>query len=355
VASRHSPVLEPDVFPFLRSRALLLGCFFLWMLGGCTPEELVGPPSRPDGDDFKGGDVDDEEDGGALGPSRFSFAISASASSPNEHQGSPATGPYDLYLWLVCANNGLAQLQADFDVEGDALVEDHFFSPAEGVVSIVWQEFGEVNLAVAGCPKQAALLGRLHLVGEGEGVRIGMRRPSEDMGALACANGSEVRGFSCIGYASDGNPPPQQGPQDACASNPYAGQVRFTLSASDTDPYQQTAPAADGPMVLWLWSVSGEFSALQADIGVESGVPFDPVFSAEPPFLSLNMSGGPDVLLAAPGCSWGTNLLGSLIVVDDGSGVTVTMTPGPGGGAVDCDVPDPHVHSFSCLAFSSGS
>jgi hypothetical protein len=106
-------------------------------------------------------------------------------------------------------------------------------------------------------------------------------------------------------------------------------------------------------MMLWLWSISGTFAALQGDIEVVGGIGgFDPVFSAEPPYLSLNMADGPDVLLASPGCSWGTNLLGSLMVIDDGTGVTVSMAPGVGGGAVDCDL-SPHAHSFVCRPFSN--
>ena len=329
-------------------RLLLLGCFFLWMFAGCVPEDLAGPSRDEGGKDDLNDGVDIAHD-----PPRFSFAISSSASTPNVHTGAPASGPYDLYLWLVCSNYGLGHLQADFDVSGDALVADHFFTAEAGVVSIVWDEFGELNLAIPGCPQTQTLLGRLHLEGSGTGGRIGMRRPSTDMGAVDCTSESRVSGFSCVGYASDGNPPPQEGGLDACVANQYGSSLQFTISASRTDPYQQTAPPVDGPVVLWLWSISGSFAALQGDVSVAGGIGgFDPLFSAEPPYLNLNMTDGPDVLLASPGCSWGTNLLGSLLVVDDGAGVTVAMSPGAEGGAVDCDT-DPHAHSFVCRPFSS--
>lgn len=341
------------MFGFKRRFPLLLGCFFLWALAACVPQDLVGPPRDPAVDKPTDEEPDDDDPEPPSDP-RFSFAISGSATDPYLHYGLPAVGDYDLYLWLMCSNYGLAHLQADFDVVGDALVADHFFSPEDGVVSIVWEEFGQLNLAVNGCPQHEKLLGRLHLTGTGDGVRIGMLRPDSTMGAVGCDDEARSSGFSCVGYASYGSVPPISGSADGCAASPYASSLQFAVSASQTDPNVQSAPSVDGPVLLWLWSLGGAFSAVQGDIHVlDGGAEFDPVFAAVPPFISLNLPDGPDVMLASAGCSSGSKVLGSLLVIDDGTGVWVTMTPGLGGAVVDCDPIDPQGHLYRCRPFSN--
>jgi hypothetical protein len=106
-------------------------------------------------------------------------------------------------------------------------------------------------------------------------------------------------------------------------------------------------------VTLWLWQMSGGLTALQGDLHVVGGVAFDPVFSAQPPYISLTLPDGPDVLLASPGCSTGAHLLGSFLVVDDGNGVWVELTPGIDGGVADCATPTPAGHPFICRPFSS--
>ncbi|MFN8178432.1 MAG: hypothetical protein U0167_10895 [bacterium] len=337
----------------LLPRASSFAALLAITLVSCVPVDTTGP-SRPPGDGKKNDDstsTGDPQDPPA-DPPRFSFSISGSAEDPSLHDGLPATGAYDLYLWLVCANYGLAQLQADFDVTGDALVADHFFSPVDGVVSIVWNDFGQLNLAVSGCPQHATLLGRLHFTGSGAGVRIVMKRPSDTMGAIDCEDETRVSGFACVGYASTGTVP-ELDPADTCAPMPSASPVLLAISASSSHPYEQSDHATDGPVTLWLWQVSGALTALQGEVHVVGGAAFDPLFSAQPPYMSLTVPNGPDVLLASPGCSSGAKLLGSLLVVDDGNGVWVQMTPGIDGGAADCATPTPAGVPFRCRAFSS--
>ena len=346
------------MFTLRRTFTLLLGGLLLVAVG-CTTQDLGGPSRPTSGDGNKPGDTGGDNGGGDNGldapaDPRFTFTISASATSPYVQQGEIVQGPYDLYLWLVCSNVGLAQLQADFTLSGDELVPDHFFSPEGSVVSIVWQEYGQLNLAVNTCPDGEELLGRLHLTGTGSGVRIIMERPADPtLGAFGCADLSRVSGFSCAGYASDGNLPPEILSADGCAPSSTAGGYTFAISASAVHPFAGTAPRVSGPIPLYLWCIAGSFSALQGDIGVGGGAgEFDPVFSAIAPYLSLNLPDGPDVLLAAPGCSEGVKLLGSLWVLDDGGGVAVSMVPGPGGGAVDCGS-TPTTHGFTCRSFSN--
>lgn len=345
--------------PHTRFLAFVLAVL-LTLGNGCTPQDVIGSSDRgtggtggTGGKDDAGGDDGNDDSAPAT---TFTFTISGSATDPYLAYGPPRDGAYDLYLWLVCAPSGLSQVQADFTIEGDALVPDHFFSPEGSAISIVWQEYGELNLAVSDCIEGETMLGRLHLNGFGEGVRLSMAQPAIDLGAIGCGADQDVHGFSCVGYASDGTMPPQTLSDDGCAPTVSSSGPLFAISASPVVANQQSAPPVDGPVQLFVWSLGASFSALQANIEVTGGTgELDPVFAAQPPYLSINTPGGPDVLLASPGCSSGTKLLGSIWVMDDGQGVWVTMTPGAGGGGyADCGA-TPATHHFTCRPFNSRS
>ncbi len=339
----------------------------LLMLGnGCTPQDVIGSSDRGTGGTGglggnggkDGGSGDDGGDDGGDDPvpppTTFTFSISGSATDPYLTYGPPQDGAYDLYLWVLCAPAGLSQVQADFTVEGDAFVPDHFFSPEGSAISIIWEDYGELNLALSDCIESETLLGRVHLNGFGEGVRLSMQRPAIDLGAYGCGADQDVHGFSCAGYSSDGSPAPQTLSDDGCALPPSSSSPLFAISASPVVANQQGGPPVAGPVQLFVWSLGASFSALQANIEVVGGSgTLDPAFAAQSPYISINTPDGPDVLLASPGCSSGTKLLGSIWVMDDGTGVWVTMTPGAGGGGyADCS-PTPGVHHFTCRPFNS--
>jgi hypothetical protein len=326
------------------------------LAGGCDPTETLGPADAqdiPEGNDL-GGDESSGDDPQDLPPEpgKCSFAISASEMDPYLNVAPPSTGLYDLYLWLVCAEYGLAQLQADIEISGDELVTDHFFSPSGDVVSIVWAEYGELNLAMSECPTDAILLGTLHLVGSGGGVRICLTE-GEDGGALDCDSELEPHPFSCVGFASNGGRPCYKYIEGGCAPRNWIYNA-FSISASNTNPNVQTGVPTEGPYMLYLWSSSLRLSALQGEIHVlGADAEFDPVFAAEPPYIGLTLEGGPDVLLASADCSSSSSLLGSILLIGNGEGVWVTLTPGAGGGIADCSKPYANHYLFDCRPFSS--
>lgn len=336
--------------------AVPLALAFALSLAGCDPTAFGGvssPESGRDGfkDDRPGGGNDPAGGDGGSGvvePGRYTFAISASPVDPFENEGAPATGPYDLYLWLVCGSRGLSLLEADLAVRGDAPVADHFFTPAEGVVSIDWDAYGDVNVVPADCPDGETLLGTLHLEGSGEGVAIWIDPVPDGIGAQDCGAPAESWGFSCLGFASDGSVPIERHPFQACfrSGRPF----EFAISGSSTDPYVQSGDPVDGAVRLWLWNLSGSFQALGGNFEVVGGTLFDPPFSAEPPALNIDAEETPDVFLATP-CA-ASALIGSVLVTDEGGGVEVTLVPGPDGGVAGCAA-EPVVEMFACRAYSS--
>jgi len=319
---------------------------------GCEPVGVTGP-SGP-GSTLLGDDrtnpPPDLPDDPPLEPPAYTFSISASPIDPYFNEGPAEAGAYDLYLWLVCTSRGLSHLEVDLDVSGDALVEDHYFSPlGNDVVSIDWEQYGELNLAVQGCPTIPTLLGAIHMIGSGDGGRICLSTEAEGAGAHGCYEPSAVHELSCVGFASDGSLPCVTNTTSGCAPPRFAH--TFAISASRTDPYVNTGEPRDEPYLLYLWRIVGNFSALQGDITDLGGdEAFDPVFGAEPPFINLTYEGGPDVMMAAPGCPGGPSLLGSILIEGHGEDVYVTMTQGADGGLATCEAA-PRLMPFGCRPY----
>ncbi len=131
------------------------------------------------------------------------------------------------------------------------------------------------------------------------------------------------------------------------------GGFRFAISGSDSSSSVQSGDLRDGIFPLYLWKLSGTgISALQADVVVEGGLFFPGSFSAEPPFLGVNLSDGPDLMVAVGGCPCEELLVGSFYVDAGADGVRVSLTPGNGGGAVNCAT-NPQLVGFQCVAYSS--
>lgn len=332
---------------------ILVVCLSVLAVGltACDPQGSTGP-SPPDrglsGVGDKPGDPlpDPPPEAG-----RFTFSISASDTDPYLHDAPPRTGPYDLYLWLVCSNYGLTHLEIDFETSGDTLVTDHFFSPAAGVASLVWEGFGELDLAVTGCPSSETLLGTLHLEGTGAGGRICLVATPETGGARGCETGNETHGLSCLGFASDGGTPGVTDPEDGCLDSP--GPVfTFAISSSSTDWRLRTGAPVTGPYTLYLWNVGGAFSAVQGELHVFGGdVEASPSFSAVSPYIGVTTSGGADVLVAAAGCPGSPSLIGTILLEGTGAGSWVTMSAGARGGIADCG--NTGKYFYRCLPYSS--
>jgi hypothetical protein len=169
------------------------------------------------------------------------------------------------------------------------------------------------------------------------------------VGLVVCGPDAELRPYCCVGYASDGAKPKVSQLHLSCWS---AGDEprELAVSASAEDPLVQTGTAPDGSYLLYLWSLSGQFTALEGDIQVQGGDPeATPVFTAEPPFQRPN-GNGPDVYVTGPGCTAGTVLLGTIAMTGNGEAVDVTVVPS-GNGATDCAVPDPGYATYDCLPF----
>jgi hypothetical protein len=128
----------------------------------------------------------------------------------------------------------------------------------------------------------------------------------------------------------------------------------FSISASATDPYQNTAPPANGYRNLYLWATCAKsgISAIEADVvsdmtmGVFSGM--DGV---------QNLSTSRDILCAVPGCPRGDEvnfLVGTWSVQDYGG--SVCLTPSAWNSwllATDCTTPNPYGFAIEVTGFSS--
>jgi hypothetical protein len=334
-------------YPLVALLAIVLAAAF-----SCQPSSTVGPSA---GDDSGGGGSGDGSGGDDPDPTSpehlYTFSISASATDPHVNVGAPAAGLYDLYFWLVCANYGVMHVQADFAVHKDEFDESGFFTPSEKVTAATWEELGELHASVQGCPTGETLLGTIHMIGSGSGGRVAMSSAVSRVGVVVCGAETELRPYCCFGYASDGSKPKVSHLHLSCYS---AGDEphELAVSASPEDPFVQTGEPEHGAYYLYLWSLSGQFTALEGDIQVDGGGASAAAFAAEPPFQRPNGSGGADVLLTGPGCSAGTLFLGTITLTGNGEGVSVTVVP-VGDGVTDCADPS-ETATYTCRAYVSG-
>ena len=130
----------------------------------------------------------------------------------------------------------------------------------------------------------------------------------------------------------------------------------FSISASATDPFQNTAPAANGYRNLYLWATCAKsgISALEADVVSNLNVG---TFQGLNGVHNLSQTG--DVLCAVPGCPQGPEvnfLVGTWSVEDYGG--TVCLEPSAWNSwmiAVDCTAPNPYGFALEVIGFSSTS
>lgn len=164
-----------------------------------------------------------------------------------------------------------------------------------------------------------------------------------------------------------GDPPPFWDRPDAVATimvrGPVAQEATFqrtgfelTISASDTDPFVNSAPPANGPRKLYLWATCLErgMTALEADaVGSLERSPFAPAAGV----LTVYDQDPDRLLLAVGGCPTGVavnRLLGSWWVLDEGGDLCL----GPSAdnnriGATDCVSPAVNLWPMQVTGFSS--
>jgi hypothetical protein len=137
----------------------------------------------------------------------------------------------------------------------------------------------------------------------------------------------------------------------------FAGNgYHFTISASDSDPHEQTATPTGQIRSLYLWMTCSDrgIAAFEAHTsGTLAPLAFFPETGI------LNVGSAEHLLMAIPGCPTGTNgpvLLGHWWVIDQGGTFCLASPPSGAIGAVDCDPLhanlwlDPRVEGFSSSA-----
>ena len=138
-------------------------------------------------------------------PHGFNFTISSSPTDPYQQIDSPTGALRSIYLWITCAERGLARLEAG--ISGTLL--PLAFIPSEGVFNA--GSATEINLAVNECPtgdELARNLGHWLVIDQGGNICLGLNSQGV-FGAEDCApafpgfwNAPRVHGF-----ASDGSLP----------------------------------------------------------------------------------------------------------------------------------------------------
>lgn len=156
-------------------------------------------------------------------------------------------------------------------------------------------------------------------------------------------------------YSGELNPAPlvMNGPLQQEAHYHNFG-YNFSISASNTDPFVNSAPPTGGIRDIYLWMTCGE-EGIAAFQGSTAGSLAPLSFTPLPGIY--NAGNATDLLLAIPGCPTGESinlLLGSWLVNDQGGDLCFALTEGDDlFAAVDCDslVPtlslDPRVLGFA--------
>jgi hypothetical protein len=190
-------------------------------IAGCQmPSDAGSSDPRPGNADLPDSDRDEEtppdetgDDGPDPVPARHTFSISASGDDPFVQTAPPDSAEYDLYLWLVCSETGAFFVEAELEAVGDALVEQPL-SPDEPCVLITGTDF--LALELGDCAAGPTRLGRIHLIGTGDGARVGLVSSPEAAGVVGCGGGDAGDTFSCLGFASDGTAPTVHRPEEGC-------------------------------------------------------------------------------------------------------------------------------------------
>jgi hypothetical protein len=134
----------------------------------------------------------------------------------------------------------------------------------------------------------------------------------------------------------------------------------WAISASSTDPFQQTGPALGEPGVtsLWLWLVCdhvGGIAAAEFDLVTTGDLQAFNFAAPYPTWINVGTA-ATSLMLVAGGCPTTPLLAGEIVLVDLGHGGTVCLAPSAPNGlnaTVDCSYPQPRVFANSVLGFSS--
>lgn len=178
-------------------------------------------------------------------PPGYTFSISASSTDPWENTALPTGGIRDLFLWLVCGDDGLAAFEAR--LTGDVAAIS--FTPDAGVMNI--GSSAALQLAVPGCPSTDPLVLGHWTVFDTTGINACLS-PTLDgersIAAISCATEKTLMP-RCIGFASDNSTPRELG-QWPCleAPGPMEGLV-LGFESVLAPPYEFTS-LASGVLLL---------------------------------------------------------------------------------------------------------
>jgi hypothetical protein len=140
------------------------------------------------------------------------------------------------------------------------------------------------------------------------------------------------------------------------AGEPYA----WSISASSTDPFVQTAgPLSEpGSFSVWLWFVCHEADAVAAaefQVTVGGNLFFAGFHPDNPSIKNFGSASG-ELRLAIGGCPVPPLRVGRIDVADFGGGGTLCLGPSAGNGinvSVDCSFPQPQSFPNGVFGFSS--
>lgn len=139
------------------------------------------------------------------------------------------------------------------------------------------------------------------------------------------------------------------------ASAPADAENRYgwTISASSTDPFQNTGTATNALTTLYLWfQCSTDDGMSAAEFAIEATGPAHVGTLAMNGFL--NAGGTTNLLLAVGGCPEGPVVAANLLVIDLPGTLCFAPTPGTGNrGTVDCRDPVPELWSLDWIGYDS--
>lgn len=131
----------------------------------------------------------------------YLFSVSASSVDPSVNTANGLQAPYELYLWLLESNAGLAAFECDIHREGVTLAED-YYRAEDPHLFITWQGSGEVDMAVAGCPTSPTLLGSIRVESATGPVFVEIE-PGAAGGAVDCTAFPALHEFTCIPFHAE--------------------------------------------------------------------------------------------------------------------------------------------------------
>ncbi len=177
----------------------------------------------------------------------YDITISHSSTDPDVNVSASAVGVDSLFLWVKCAEEGLAAV--DLDLVSDMTILG--FEPSAGIINA--RSSSSLLLALGGCPagdSTGVVLGRIYVSDPSGGyIRVEASSANADLVVASC----DSTGYSAayipraVGFRSDGNPPDTTGAEYGCGftaemlPSEFTGSLGFTWSDDYGAP-----PSGDG-------------------------------------------------------------------------------------------------------------